>query len=99
MPSYSEKDFSQKNLHDVIPRFVRFYKDELGAKDKTGKSLITLVKNKEWLRYDIEFYYRNVRLALVMVKMESLEFDYEFFELVFSMPGGPNLEYDVIISV
>ena len=27
VPTYTEEDFTQKNLHEVIPRFVGFYKD------------------------------------------------------------------------
>ena len=90
MPTYPDEDFIQKKLHKVIPRFVEFYKDILGAKDKNGESLIALFDTDDNHLYRLhyrEFYYINVRLALVMVKMESLKFDYEYFELIFSMPG------------
>ena len=92
MYPYDEELFTQKKLHEVIPRFVKFYKDILRAKDQTGTSLIALFDTfKTSILADYhtlaEFFKVNVRLALVMVKMESLEFDYEFFELVFSMPG------------
>ena len=91
---YDEELFTQKKLHEVIPRFVKFYKDILRAKDETGTFLIALFdtfKTSLLAHYDTlaEFFKLNVRLALVMFKMESLEFDYEFFELVFSMPGYP----------
>ena len=94
MYPYDEEVFTQKKLHEVIPRFVKFYKDILRAKDKTGTSLIALFDTfKTSILADYhtlaEFFKLNVRLALVMVKMESLKFDYEFFELVFSMPGYP----------
>ena len=84
------KDFTsieKKNLHEVIPRFVGFYKDILGAKDKNGKSLIALFDTPLFTFRIREFYNTNVRLALVMVKIESLEVDYEFFELIFSIHG------------
>ena len=94
MYPYDEELFTQKKLHEVIPRFVKFYKDILRAKDQTGTSLIALFDTfKTSILADYhtlaEFFKLNVRLALVMVKMESLEFDYEFFELVLSMPGYP----------
>ena len=76
-----------KNLHEVISRFVGFYKDILGAKDKNGKSLIALFDTPLFTFRIREFYNTNVRLALVMVKIESLEVDYEFFELIFSIHG------------
>ena len=81
------QDFTEKNLHEVIPRFVRFYKDILGAKDKNGKSLIALFDTPLFTFKIREFYYINVELALVMVEIESLEVDYEFFELIFSIHG------------
>ena len=88
MPTYPEEDFTQKKLHELIPHFVEFYKDILGAKDGNGKSLIALfATDDKYSLHDRELYNINVRLALVMVKMESLEFDYDFFELIFSMPG------------
>ena len=89
MPTYPDEEFVQRKLHEIIPRFVEFYKDILGAKDKNGAPLIAL--HKTYILEDIEFFYSHVRLALVMVKIESLELDYEFFEMVFSIPADPVL--------
>ena len=89
-------NFKQKKLHEVIPRFVGFYKDILGTKDENVKSRLTLL-DPDNVSFEpdefkeTEFYYINVRLALVMVKMESLEFDYDFFELVLSMLCYPGI--------
>ena len=95
--NYPKKAFTQKKLHEVIPRFVEFYKDILGAKDENGTPLIALFDKDDtqmilynrWVLSDKEFFDANVRLALAMIKMGSLlvDFDYEFFELVFSIPG------------
>ena len=85
MANYPKEDFSQKKLDEIIPRLVGFYKDILGAKDENGTPLIALF-DKHDTRVRYEFFYTNVRLALAMIKMGSLEFNYEFFELVFSIP-------------
>ena len=88
MANYPKEDFTQKKLHEVIPRFVEFYKEILGAKHENGTPLIDLFdKNDTCILSHKKFFDANVRLALAMIKMESLEFDYKFFELVFSIPG------------
>ena len=94
MYPYDEEVFTQNKLHEVIPCFIEFYKDILRAKDKNGASLIALFDTCKSCKladreFKLEFFNINVRLALVMVKMQSLEFDYEFFELVLSLPGYP----------
>ena len=86
MANLPDEYFTPKKLDEIIPRLVGFYKDILGAKDENGTPLIALF-DKDKTRVGYWFLYTNVRLALAMIKMGSLEFDYEFFELVFSIPG------------